>query len=211
MLGFFRGNKNQREEEMHGNLDIMGNDNELALYILTERHIPDLAEKAAKYRLYINGIFNNIEDTKVAMLIETRPSRLVIVESGLGKFTRTTTRQELVDLIGLCDVDKKVAVFYTNSLIKSEVQKVLTRRQGSISWYYYKGAMDVLEKLLELGEKYIKVDIKESSGTPDYNKLNYIGKPVELEVDEAEVERGGTIIEPWEIISKGEPLNGFGD
>lgn len=211
MLGFFRGNKNQREEEMHGNLDIMGNDNELALYILTERHIPDLAEKAAKCGLYINGIFNNIEETKVAMLIETRPSRLVIVESGLGKFTRTTTRQDLVDLIGLCDVDKKVAVFYTNSLIKSEVQKVLTRRQGSISWYYYKGTMDVLEKLLELGEKYIKVDIKESSGTPDYNKLNYIGKPVELEVDEAKIERGGTIIEPWEIISKGEPLNGFGD
>lgn len=211
MLGFFRGNKNQREEEMHGNLDIMDNDNELALYILTERHIPNLAEKAAKCGLYINGIFNNIEETKVAMLIETRPSRLVIVESGLGKFTRTTTRQELVDLIGLCDVDKKVAVFYTNSSIKSEVQKVLTRRQGSISWYYYKGTMDVLEKLLELGEKYIKVDIKESSGTPDYNKLNYIGKPVELEVDEVEIERGGTIIEPWEIISKGEPLNGFGD
>ena len=211
MLGFFRGNKNQREEEMHGNLDIMGNDNELALYILTERHIPDLAEKAAKCGLYINGIFNNIEETKVAMLIETRPSRLVIIESGLGKFSRTTIRQDLVDLIGLCDVDKKVAVFYTNSLIKSEVQKVLTRRQGSISWYYYKGTMDVLEKLLELGEKYIKVDIKESSGTPDYNKLNYIGKPVELEVDEAKIERGGTIIEPWEIISKGEPLNGFGD
>lgn len=211
MLGFFRGNKNQREEEMHGNLDIMDNDNELALYILTERYVPNLAEKAAKCGLYINEIFNNIEETKVAMLIETRPSRLVIVESGLGKFTRTTTRQELVDLIGLCDVDKKVAVFYTNSLIKSEVQKVLTRRQGSISWYYYKGTMDVLEKLLELGEKYIKVDIKESSGTPDYNKLNYIGKPVELEVDEAKIERGGTITEPWEIISKGEPLNGFGD
>ena len=202
MLGFFRGNKNQREEEMHGNLDIMGSDNELALYILTERYIPDLAEKAAKCGLYINGIFNNIEETKVAMLIETRPSRLVIVVSGLGKFTRTTTRQELVDLIGLCDVDKKVTVFYTDSLIKSEVQKVLTRRQGSISWYYYKGTMDVLEKLLELGEKYIKVDIKESSGTPDYNKLNYIGKPVELEVDEAKIERGGTITEPGKYIER---------
>lgn len=211
MLGFFRGDKNQHEAEMHGNLDIMDNDHELALYILTERHIPDLAEKAAKCGLYMNGIFNNIEEAKVAMLIETRPSRLVIVESGLGKFTRTTTRQELVDLIGLCDVDKKVAVFYTNSLIKSEVQRVLTRRQGSISWYPYKGTMDVLEKLLELGERYIKVDIKESSGTPDYNKLNYIGKPVELEVDEAMIERGGTIIEPWEIIPKGEPLDGFGD
>lgn len=206
MLNLFRRAKaaNEKiEERPEDNVKV--SDDEVAAYLLIERDIPGIAEYAARFGLYLQNVFTNIEDAKVAMMIERRPTRLIIIEVGSGKFTRTTTRQDLVDLIGLCTVGKKIIVFYTNSLLKSEIQKTPMGKSGGIIWYKYKTTMDAIQQVLKLKERYVKVDIQPVE--IDVNELlNFRGERCENECISEMTPGKIKVEEPWEITKGEEPL-----
>lgn len=187
---FFRRRKAKGgiQEPVNDVKDAVGKAEESVLFFLTERKMPGLYEYARAYGINIKNIFNNIEDAEVGMVIEEKPTRLVVIESGLGKFIRTANRKDLANLMGLSagNDDKKITIFYTDSVLLSDARKVMGRRYKELSCHKYRGTIEVIRELLKLGENYIE------GAQGDQENLEYAlrFKGVHVEVEKSKIELG---------------------
>lgn len=130
---------------------------ERALILLIDKKLPNLQKSFIERGLNVSVIYNDIEDMKIGLLMQSGYSRIVIVESGLGTFTTTSQRGELKDLIGMCnDEDKRLTVFYTDSVVKSDNIKTNIGKQAD--WVLYTTIADVIKKLKEYNETYVLTD-----------------------------------------------------
>jgi hypothetical protein len=85
--------------------------------------------------------------------MQVEPSRIIIVDTGSGKFTNMSARKALVDLMGICDEDTKISVFYTDSVIKSEVNNSYEVEGKKIEWYKYRSTADIVATMLQHSKK----------------------------------------------------------
>ena len=49
------------------------------------------------------------------MIMQMQPLRIVVIDSGTGKFITPTIRKDLIDMIGMADEDIDFTIFYTDS------------------------------------------------------------------------------------------------
>ncbi len=209
---FFKS-KNKKENEISDSNTVETNTTidtgeETVLYVLSERNIHGLKNYAAEHGLDIEQCFTDVEEAKIAMLIESRPTRMIIIESGLGKFISTGARKDIIDLIGICDGgEKKVSVFYTNSLLKGDTLKTTGKKGKELLWFNYRSTLDVIKDTLELKEKYVKqnvvdVDIETEKIMAYQGREVYIEKPLEVKVT-------NNILEEMKLAEQGESLPKF--
>ena len=126
------------------------------LYIVTDRPLPDLLRYFRENGVNVSNIFSTIEDVRDAVLIQTRPCRIAIIDTGLGKFTATKVRKNLIDLLGICDEHNRVTVFYSDSVIKMEAIEELGKNRQGIDWFRYPSTVGVVATLLKYRERYIQ-------------------------------------------------------
>lgn len=130
---------------------------ERSLIILIDKKLPNLQESLVDRGLNVSTVYNDIEDIKIGLLMQSGNCRVVVIESGLGVFTTVTMREEIKDLLGMCNGDdKKLTVFYTDSVIKSDSIKTPVGKQ--IDWNLYTTMADVISKLKEYNETYIMTE-----------------------------------------------------
>lgn len=130
---------------------------ERSLIILIDKKLPNLQESLVDRGLNVSTVYNDIEDIKIGLLMQSGNCRVVVIESGLGVFTTVTMREEIKDLLGMCNGDdKKLTVFYTDSVIKSDSIKTPVGKQ--IDWNLYTTMADVITKLKEYNETYIMTE-----------------------------------------------------
>lgn len=117
------------------------------LYILVERDTKLVGNYLANIGINIKNIYNDIEEVKIAMLVEQRPAKLVIIESGEGKFTYAAAKEEIYDLLGICDTgDRVITIYHVRPTLKTEFRA--GRTTGSkIKWYKYKGMASALSDI----------------------------------------------------------------
>ena len=87
--------------------------------------------------------------------MQIEPFKLVIVDTGTGRFSSMGSRKELVDAISLCE--DSIDIFYTDTAIKSELDNYEALSHKNIQWKTYKSTADILAHLLSLheSEKYV--------------------------------------------------------
>lgn len=124
-------------------------DNKCILYIVTDKYNPGMLSYFRNYGVKVSNIFSNIDDAKDTILMQVGSSRLIILDTGTGRFTNMASRKSLVDLMGICDEDTGISVFYTDSIIKSEVLTTEGVEDRLIDWYKYRSTADVLATLLQ--------------------------------------------------------------
>lgn len=130
---------------------------ERSLIILIDKKLPNLQESLVDRGLNVSTVYNDIEDIKIGLLMQSGNCRVVVIESGLGVFTTVNMREEIKDLLGMCNGDdKKLTVFYTDSVIKSDSIKTPVGKQ--IDWNLYTTMADVIAKLKEYNETYIMTE-----------------------------------------------------
>lgn len=122
---------------------------DVVLYIIIDRKIHGLLGYFRNYGVNVSKIFTDIAEARNTMLMQTELSRLVVIDTGTGKFTNMASRRELVDLMGICDEDTKISVFYTDSVIKSEISSAAEVDDKHIDWSKYKSTAVVLALLLQ--------------------------------------------------------------
>jgi hypothetical protein len=143
-------------------------DKELVLYILTDRLTSNLRNYFRKSGVPVTNIFNNTKDAEDQMMFEMDPCRLVIVDTGLGKFTGITSREEIIEILSLADDEHHMTVFYTDKFLKNEVRDSLKVDYKKIKWFKYKSTADTVARLLISKEKYvINEDSEETEETAD--------------------------------------------
>ncbi len=129
-------------------------DTEMIIYLVTDRPVAGLINYFRECGVAISNIYTSIVEARNAILMQSEPCRIVISDTGLGKFTTTQTRQELIDMIGICDESNKVTVFYADSVIKMDTIRELGKDKLGIDWFKYYGTADMAATILKYGEKY---------------------------------------------------------
>lgn len=143
----------------------------LNLYIVTDRKIPNLLTYLRERGLAVSNIFESINEAKDMLILQGENCRLVIMETGSGRFTGTSTRKEIVDIIGLSDENTQVSVFYTDSIVKSETIRVIDKKVKRIDWIKYTTTLDMAVRLLAYEENYVLGDGYDEDERTDAKKI----------------------------------------
>lgn len=140
-------------------IDKFSDSESIKLYVLTDRYSDRVLSYFRDKGLKVSKMTNKIADIRKELLLAQMISqsdclRLVIIESGLGKFTGLGTRKELVDLLGIVNDKLSISIFYTESLIKSDTELQYEDAYFRIDWNKYISTASTVATLLRFGETY---------------------------------------------------------
>lgn len=121
---------------------------DLILYIIIDKNNPSLLQYYRECGVNVSKVFTNINDAKDTLLMQIEPVKILIVDTGTGRFSAMGSRKELIDLMGICDEDARISVYYTDTVIKSEVEYNGSFEERDIHWHKFKSNTDVVAHLL---------------------------------------------------------------
>ena len=136
--------------------------NEYILYAIIDKKLPGLLEYMRESGLNVSRIFQNVTDARNTILMQYRPARIIVIETGMGIFTATKVRQEIIDMLSLSDDDSKITVFYTSSVLKMDAVKTIGKTNKNIEWVNFKSVVDVIADVLLYKETYLDDDYVDS-------------------------------------------------
>lgn len=169
--------KNKQDEAE--NIPVTEEKKDMALYVVTDKPLPGLLAYFRSIKLNVTAVFSSIEDARGYLMMQSIPTRVVVVDTGSGRFMTTTIRKDLIDMIGMGDEDTKFTVFYTDTLLKSDAQYTLGKISKQINWIPYKNTVVLAAIMLTQNENYIIDEsyTDYSSGSTEENILAYVGQP----------------------------------
>lgn len=143
---------NQRSEELSNYI----------LYIVADKTSVGELSYFRYYGLNVTKIFTDIREATDELLIQIEPCKIVIIDSGTGRFASTSSRKLIMELLSISDISNKIEVFYTDSVLKSEANNTDGVDTKDITWVKYKNRAGVVAKLLQESkiENYV-YDIKD--------------------------------------------------
>lgn len=135
-------NTNNKEDENSDDIK------DLILYIIMDKSNPSILQYYRECGINVSRIFTNINDAKDTLLMQVNPVKILIIDTGTGRFSAMGSRKEIIDLMGICDEDARISVYYTDTVIKSEVEYSDSFEERSIHWHRFKSNADVIAHLL---------------------------------------------------------------
>lgn len=191
-------NLEKKEEQPMASEDDITEDAEkpkdLILYIIMDKSNPSTLQYYRECGVNVSKIFTNINDAKDTLLMQINPVKILIVDTGTGRFSAMGSRKELLDLMGICDEDARISVYYTDTVIKSEVEYNESFEERNIHWHRFKSNTDVVAHLLKnIGKEnyiYDNEDKDKISETPE-NILDFTGfkfdEPKQINIGEPSI------------------------
>lgn len=149
---------------------------DVVLYIITDRHLPNMLQYYRERGVNVSNIFDSIEDARSALILNIEKSRLVILDTGMGQFSNMGTRRQIIDLIGISDDENRISVYYTDSVIKSEVEYSDEVMGREISWHKYRSTADVIAHILKHTNEHYVLDFNADKDGSD-SKPVYMDRP----------------------------------
>lgn len=167
---------------------------DLILYIIMDKSNPSTLQYYRECGINVSKIFTNINDAKDTLLMQINPVKILIVDTGTGRFSAMGSRKELLDLMGICDEDARISVYYTDTVIKSEVEYNESFEERNIHWHRFKSNTDVVAHLLRnVGKEnyiYDNEDKDKVSETPE-DILDFTGfkfdEPKQINIGEPSI------------------------
>lgn len=146
--------------------------NNYILYLIADKTYPGMLSYFRHYGSKVTKIFNNIKEAKDSLIMQIEPCKIVVIDSGTGKFTSMSARKSLMELLSISDDDNRIAIFYTDSVIMSEAKNTAVVEDKDITWHKYRTTADVLATLLQnlKKENYI-YDIKDHEDVDKSERL----------------------------------------
>lgn len=171
---------------------------DLVLYIIIDKKIPGLIEYMRSFGLKVNAVFDNVSEARGYLLMQTDPTRVVIVDTGSGKFMTTMIRADLVDMMGVNSEDVLFTVFYSDPSLKHDAIASLGKEAKAIEWIKYSGSSVVVAAMLSHSENYIYDEAtKMLESKVDKSILWFKGDETPLAVDSDNI--GAPIITPEQV------------
>lgn len=152
----------------------------LILYIIADKNNPGLLNYFRGYGVHVSRIFTNLAEARDTLLMQVEPIRLIVMDTGTGKFTNMASRKSLIDLMGICDTNTKISVFYTDTVIKNEIQTCDEVDNKTMEFKKYKSTADVLANILQTAkhENYVYDMEDAEDDTVNESILNITGLQV---------------------------------
>ena len=151
----------------------------MMLYLVIDKPVEGLLNYFRMSGVNVSNIYSDISEAKNEVIMQSDPLRIVIVDTGLGKFTTTTMRAELIDMMGISDDQNRTTVFYTDSALKVDTLHTLGKSGKDIDWFKYQSTALVVATLLSYNEEYIlnseSDNLADQKKTQANDVLNFMG------------------------------------
>lgn len=161
----------------------------VSLFVLTDKLTPHMMEFARDSGLAVSNIFTSVDDLKSLLMTTFGVTRIVVVDSGTGRFVAPATRKDLIDAIGMADDDVKFTVFYTSNLLKEDAKNTLTDNSANVEWVPYKcTSVCVAVMLLHKAEEYVYDSVAYADAEKfEDDIMKHVGKDSRCNLDEPSV------------------------
>ena len=121
-----------------------------SLYILIDAPKIGIVQYMRENGIEIKGIFYDIVDANYSFMQEDGASRILVIDTGTGIFSKVDNRAEIVSLLGMCIDNKRGMLFYTDPALKTTVSKTMPKTKV----LKYGGTLSVVKALKEYNEEY---------------------------------------------------------
>lgn len=161
----------------------------VSLFVLTDKLTPHMMEFARDSGLAVSNIFTSVDDLKSLLMTTFGVTRIVVVDSGTGRFVAPATRKDLIDAIGMADDDVKFTVFYTSNLLKEDAKNTLTDNSDNVEWVPYKcTSVCVAVMLMHKAEEYVYDSVAYADAEKfEDDIMKHVGKDSRCNLDEPSV------------------------
>lgn len=161
----------------------------VSLFVLTDKLTPHMMEFARDSGLAVSNIFTSVDDLKSLLMTTFGVTRIVVVDSGTGRFVAPATRKDLIDAIGMADEDVKFTVFYTSNLLKEDAKNTLTDNSANVEWVPYKcTSVCVAVMLMHKAEEYVYDSVAYADAEKfEGDIMKHVGKDSRCNLDEPSV------------------------
>ena len=161
----------------------------VSLFVLTDKLTPHMMEFARDSGLAVSNIFTSVDDLKSLLMTTFGVTRIVVVDSGTGRFVAPATRKDLIDAIGMADDDVKFTVFYTSNLLKEDAKNTLTDNSANVEWVPYKcTSVCVAVMLMHKAEEYVYDSVAYADAEKfEDDIMKRVGKDSRCNLDEPSV------------------------
>lgn len=152
------------------------------LVLLMDRQIPNFLAYCRQVGLNVHSIFYTVEDCESFCMFK-EGIRLVIFETGIGKFNSVALREKISSLIGSADETREISVFYTDSVLRMDVKSANREAFKRVTWHKYKTSLISISELVQYKENFVFNGTEQEAGhVPNRNELlHYRGKKVNVE------------------------------
>ena len=161
----------------------------VSLFVLTDKLTPHMMEFARDSGLAVSNIFTSVDDLKSLLMTTFGVTRIVVVDSGTGRFVAPATRKDLIDAIGMADDDVKFTVFYTSNLLKEDAKNTLADNSDNVEWVPYKcTSVCVAVMLMHKAEEYVYDSVAYADAEKfEDDIMKHVGKDSRCNLDEPSV------------------------
>lgn len=161
----------------------------VSLFVLTDKLTPHMMEFARDSGLAVSNIFTSVDGLKSLLMTTFGVTRIVVVDSGTGRFVAPATRKDLIDAIGMADEDVKFTVFYTSNLLKEDAKNTLTDNSANVEWVPYKcTSVCVAVMLMHKAEEYVYDSVAYADAEKfEDDIMKHVGKDSRCKLDEPSV------------------------
>ena len=165
----------------------------MVLYMVIDRPVGGLINYLRECGVKVSAVFNNITDIKNTVLMQSEPTRVVVVDTGLGKFSATAMRKELIDMFGISDEQNRTTVFFTDSVIKMETTRELGKSGSKhIEWLPYKSTAIMAATLLSYFEEYVYDSEDKNDDIPtEHEIMGLKGLPMKIKYESNQMDIRG--------------------
>lgn len=140
-----QSNKDNKQAENAENAEVA---KDLVLYMIIDKTNATMLGYFRDFGINISRIFTNIAEAKDTLLMQVNPVKILIVDTGTGRFSAIGARKEIIDLMGIVDDDARISVFYTDTVIRSEIKYNEAIESKGIHWHKYRSTVDLVAHLL---------------------------------------------------------------
>ena len=149
------------------------------LTILMEAPKNGLVQYLEEQGIKLENVCYKIEDAQYSLIMNSGiHKRLVVIEQGIGIFNDSEARKQLHDLLGLVNnVQLDATLFYSDSSLKSYIQKSFKKDKIDIDYKEFESIGDVIKVLKEYNETY---NLGGATDDTIDSPLEYKGKKVEF-------------------------------
>lgn len=161
----------------------------VSIFVLTDKLTPHMMEFARDSGLAVSNIFTSVDDLKSLLMTTFGVTRIVVVDSGTGRFVAPATRKDLIDAIGMADEDVRFTVFYTSNLLKEDAKNTLTDNSANVEWVPYKcTSVCVAVMLMHKAEEYVYDSVAYADAEKfEDDIMKHVGKDSRYNLDEPSV------------------------
>lgn len=126
---------------------------EAEILLLTDRYHSNLIRYFRGCGINVKKVYTDLKQLRNAMLFAFGTVRVVIVDTGLGKFTNLTARGEINDILGMVEDTCRISFFYTDTISLNEAKESLEFNWKDIDWNKYISTASTVATILKTAKK----------------------------------------------------------